>query len=161
MSTNRRKNREDKLDKTREYKLQQKDKRKFVVRREKRSERIKLRGEIKLGKINARQQGRTDRTNARKQYKNILAEQGIDPNKAMYDMIGSGIESAGSAVSSVFGGGGFLKKNDEFNMENPLNTEIDKDNQQGNKSSIIMWIVGGLLLVATIIGSYYIFKKKH
>lgn len=110
MSTNRRKNREDKLDKTREYKLQQKDKRKFVVRREKRSERIKLRGEIKLGKINARQQGRTDRTNARKQYKNILAEQGIDPNKAMYDMIGSGIESAGSAVSSVFGGGGFLKK---------------------------------------------------
>jgi len=50
-----------------------------------------------------KQQQKTERTEIKSQDNNILASQGIDPNASMWGGISSLGQSAGSAVSSVFG----------------------------------------------------------
>jgi hypothetical protein len=157
----RRDRKERERDKKRAYKLAKYTNRNTVIRQTNRTNRKAITVDGRVQKATIIQEGRTNRTKARKNHKDILAEQGIDPNAGMYEMIGGGIETVGNTVGSIFGGGGFRPRPKEEPIQSDLLTDENGLPLEEKKGLPMIAKLGIGLLSAVLIGfgGYKIFKK--
>jgi len=74
-------------------------------RKDSRAERLEIRNSGRSERRGIKQDGRTERANGRQETRQVAYANGIDPHAAWANMGSSIANSAGSALSSIYGGG--------------------------------------------------------